>query len=49
MWYFPFRSTQDEFDPRAAPQKYLNHSLIDLLGQISPAFKRNLQILLKKR
>jgi protein TIF31 len=41
--------TQDEFNPRPATPKHLYHSLIDLLGQISPAFKRNFQLLLKKR
>lgn len=29
-----FRSTEDEFNPRAAQQKFLSHSLIDLLNQV---------------
>ena len=44
-----FRSTEDEFNPKAAQQKYLSHSLIDLLSLVSPAFKRNFALLLKKR
>ncbi|CAH1800862.1 unnamed protein product [Owenia fusiformis] len=42
-------STEDEFNPKAAPQKYLSHSLIDLLNQVSPGFKKNFAVLLKKR
>ena len=29
-----FRSTEDEFNPRAAQQKFLSHSLVDLLNQV---------------
>ena len=29
------RSTEDEFNPRAAQQEYLSHSLIDLLSLVS--------------
>lgn len=43
------QSTEDEFNPRPATQKHLSHSLIELLNQISPSFKRNFSILLKKR
>ncbi|CAL1547701.1 unnamed protein product [Lymnaea stagnalis] len=43
------QSTEDDFNPKAAQPKYLSHSLIDLLNQISPAFKRNFAMLLKKR
>lgn len=32
---FSCRSTEDEFNPRAAQQKYLSHSLIDLLSQVN--------------
>ena len=28
------RCTQEEFNPRPATQKHLNHSLVDLLGQV---------------
>ncbi|KAL5015908.1 hypothetical protein ScPMuIL_005497 [Solemya velum] len=47
--FYVNQSTEDEFNPRAAQQKYLSHSLIELLNQISPAFKRNFSMLLKKR
>ncbi|XP_060085603.1 clustered mitochondria protein homolog [Ylistrum balloti] len=47
--FYVNQSTDDEFNPKAAQQKFLSHSLIDLLIQVSPAFKRNFGILLKKR
>ena len=47
--FYVNQSTEDEFNPRAAQQKYLSHSLIDLLSLVSPAFKKNFSILLKKR
>ncbi|KAK3710501.1 hypothetical protein RRG08_021316 [Elysia crispata] len=43
------QSTEDEFNPKQAQPKYLSHSLVDLLNQISPAFKRSFSALLKKR
>ncbi|GFS12676.1 clustered mitochondria protein homolog [Elysia marginata] len=43
------QSTEDEFKPKQAQPKYLSHSLVDLLNQISPAFKRSFSALLKKR
>ncbi|KAH9512922.1 hypothetical protein Btru_037008 [Bulinus truncatus] len=43
------QSTEDEFNPKPAQPKYLSHSLIDLLNQISPSFKRHFSTLLKKR
>ena len=43
-------SSHDEFNPRQSSQiKYLSHSLVDLLGHLSPIFRRNFQTLLKKR
>jgi hypothetical protein len=39
----------DEFNPKPASQKYLSHSLVDLLNQVSTGFKRNFAILLKRR
>lgn len=42
-------SSEEEFNPRAANPKLVYHSLIDLLGQISPMFKRNFAIIQKKR
>ncbi|KAI8739324.1 clustered mitochondria protein [Biomphalaria glabrata] len=43
------QSTEDEFNPKPAQPKYLSHSLIDILNQISPSFKRHFSMLLKKR
>ena len=34
---------------RPAPSNYLSHSLIELLNQISPGFKRNFAVLQKRR
>lgn len=42
-------STEEDFNPKASSPKLVYHSLIDLLGQISPAFKRNFASILKKR
>lgn len=42
-------STEDEFDPRPADPRSIFHSLIDLLNSISPAFKKNFALILKKR
>ncbi|KAK3085037.1 hypothetical protein FSP39_023311 [Pinctada imbricata] len=47
--FYVNQSTEEEFNPKAAQQKYLSHSLIDLLSQISPAFKKNFTALLKRR
>ena len=43
------QTTEEEFNPRPAPSNYLSHSLIELLNQISPGFKKNLSILQKRR
>ncbi|KAK7087364.1 clustered mitochondria protein homolog [Littorina saxatilis] len=43
------QSTEDNFNPRASQPKYLSHSLIDLMNQISPLFKKNFAVLLRKR
>lgn len=37
--FYVNQSTDDEFNPRPSNPSHLCHSLIDLLGQISPAFK----------
>ena len=47
--FFVNQTTEEEFNPRPAPSNYLSHSLIELLNQISPGFKRNLTILQKRR
>lgn len=44
-----FRSGSEEFNPKAATPSHLCHSLIELLNQISPQFKRNFAMLQKKR
>lgn len=44
-----FRSTSEDFNPKAATPSHLCHSLIELLNQISPQFKRNFTLLQKKR
>ncbi|KAF7234025.1 hypothetical protein EG68_08716 [Paragonimus skrjabini miyazakii] len=42
-------STEDEFNPHPIQHAYVAHSLLDLLKQLSPGFKRNFEILLKRR
>uniref|UniRef100_A0A8D8TJC4 Clustered mitochondria protein homolog n=1 Tax=Cacopsylla melanoneura TaxID=428564 RepID=A0A8D8TJC4_9HEMI len=44
-----FRSSGEEFNPRPAYPSHLNHSLIDLLSQVSSSFKRNFSTLIKRR
>lgn len=47
---FPLnRSTNEEFNPKPATPNHLCHSLIELLSQVSAAFKRNFAALQKKR
>lgn len=43
------RSTNEEFNPKPATPNHLCHSLIELLSQVSVAFKRNFAVLQKKR
>lgn len=43
------QSTAEEFNPKPASPSHLCHSLIELLNQISPQFKRNFAVLQKKR
>ncbi|VEN54578.1 unnamed protein product [Callosobruchus maculatus] len=43
------QSTAEEFNPKPATPSHLCHSLIELLNQISPQFKRNFSTLQKKR
>uniref|UniRef100_A0A1B6E4P9 Clustered mitochondria protein homolog n=1 Tax=Clastoptera arizonana TaxID=38151 RepID=A0A1B6E4P9_9HEMI len=47
--FFLNQSTEEEFNAKPASPSHLCHSLIELLGQLSPAFKRNFSILQKKR
>ncbi|CAG9824450.1 unnamed protein product [Phaedon cochleariae] len=43
------QSAAEEFNPKPASPSHLCHSLIELLNQISPQFKRNFALLQKKR
>uniref|UniRef100_A0A8C9TJK1 Clustered mitochondria protein homolog n=1 Tax=Scleropages formosus TaxID=113540 RepID=A0A8C9TJK1_SCLFO len=43
------QSTTYMFNPKPANPSFLSHSLVELLSQISPAFKRNFTALQKKR
>ncbi|XP_019868001.2 clustered mitochondria protein homolog isoform X1 [Aethina tumida] len=43
------QSSTEEFNPKPSSPSHLCHSLIELLNQISPQFKRNFSILQKKR
>jgi len=43
------QSTDEEFNPKPANPNHLSHSLIELLSQVSPSFKRNFTLLQRKR
>lgn len=45
----PCRSTAYHFNPKPASPRFLSHSLVELLNQISPTFKKNFAVLQKKR
>ena len=47
--FFINQSTEEEFNPKPANPKLVYHSLIELLNQISPTFKRNFANIQKKR
>ncbi|XP_046389618.1 clustered mitochondria protein homolog isoform X2 [Ischnura elegans] len=47
--FFVNQSSEEEFNPKPSTPSHLCHSLIELLCQISPAFKRNFAFLQKKR
>ncbi|VVC44929.1 Hypothetical protein CINCED_3A021244 [Cinara cedri] len=47
--FFINQSTNEEFNPKPATPNHLCHSLIELLCQVSAAFKRNFAVLQKKR
>lgn len=47
--FFVNQSSEQEFNPKPSSPSHLCHSLIELLSQISPAFKRNFSALQKKR
>uniref|UniRef100_A0A665TT55 Clustered mitochondria (cluA/CLU1) homolog b n=1 Tax=Echeneis naucrates TaxID=173247 RepID=A0A665TT55_ECHNA len=43
------QSTAFNFNPKPAAPKILCHSLVDLLSQVSPTFRKNFSVLQKKR
>lgn len=47
--FFLNQSTEEEFNPKPCNPSHLCHSLIEILSQISPGFKRNFSILQKKK
>ncbi|XP_067278947.1 clustered mitochondria protein homolog isoform X2 [Pseudorasbora parva] len=47
--FYVNQSTTYIFNPKPANPSVLSHALLDLLGQISPVFKKNFSVLLKKR
>lgn len=49
LGFYLNQSTIDDFNPQPVQPKHVFHSLVDLLGNISPIFKKNFQQLLKIR
>uniref|UniRef100_A0A4W3IDU1 Clustered mitochondria protein homolog n=1 Tax=Callorhinchus milii TaxID=7868 RepID=A0A4W3IDU1_CALMI len=47
--FYMNQSTAYNFNPKPANPSFLSHSLVELLSQISPTFKRNFAALQKKR
>lgn len=47
--FYVNQSTCEEFNPRPASPGHLCHSLIELLGQVSPIFKRSFAAMQRKR
>ncbi|CAH0390274.1 unnamed protein product [Bemisia tabaci] len=47
--FFLNQSSEEEFNPKPLTPSHLSHSLIELLNQISPGFKKNFSILQKQR
>ncbi|KAM3938791.1 clustered mitochondria protein homolog isoform 1-T1 [Leptodactylus fuscus] len=43
------QSTAEVFNPKPASPSHLSHSIVELLNQVSPAFKKNFSNLQKKR
>lgn len=48
-FFFLLRSMTYSFNPKPANPSVLSHALLDLLGHISPVFKKNFSALLKRR
>ena len=47
--FYVNESTEEEFNPKPSNPKVVYHSLIDLISQISPTFKRNFALIQRKR
>ncbi|XP_078278905.1 clustered mitochondria protein homolog isoform X1 [Rhinoraja longicauda] len=47
--FYTNQSTAYSFNPKPASPSFLSHSLVELLSQISPTFKKNFAALQKKR
>jgi protein TIF31 len=47
--FFVNQSTDDVFSPKAENAKQTHHSLADLLIVLSPSFKKNFQLIQRKR
>ncbi|XP_016130496.1 clustered mitochondria protein homolog [Sinocyclocheilus grahami] len=47
--FYVNQSTTYSFNPKPANHSVLSHALLDLLGHISPVFKKNFSVLLKRR
>lgn len=47
--FYVNQSTDEEFNHKPANPNHLSHSLIELLSQVSPTFKRNFILLQRKR
>ena len=47
--FYVNQTTEEIFNPKPVAQAHLSHSLVDLLSQISPGFKKNFAQLQKKR
>ena len=39
--FYVNQTTEEVFNPKPVAQAYLSHSLVDLLSQLSPSFKKN--------
>ena len=47
--FYTNQTTEEVFNPKPVPQAHLSHSLVELLSQLSPGFKKNFAQLQKKR
>lgn len=47
--FYVNESTEEVFNPKAASPKFIYHSLVDLLCQLSATFRKNFPLLQKKR